>query len=403
MTGQDERRRDIDWLRALAVYLLLLYHSARPFDGVDWHVKDDSRPAAVDLLTGGISQWHMPLLFLLAGWSIAPSLDRRGADELMRERRERLLVPLAFGCVVLMPPLAYLEARHKGETADGFVEYLPRFFTSLDEFTWMHLWFLAYLYVFTALYLPALRRVHVRDWTVRSVPRWAPYAAIVPLAAVQVGLRGRWPGYQNLYDDWANFAYYSLFFLAGYLLARQPAVERAVHAERLRAACLAAAALLAMAWMVIDEMPATGSAEWIALHALSAVAGACAVMAALGYGHELLASRERGLGYARASAMPVYVLHQPIILALAVPVVALPAGVPVKLALLLATSTAVTVTAYHVARRSPLLLRLLGARAGGSHRSGAASRSASRAARTLARLRRTRTRRSRSSGSAPAA
>jgi glucan biosynthesis protein C len=387
VTGQDGRRQDIDWLRALAVYLLLLFHSARPFDSEDWHVKDESRPGAVDLLTGGISQWHMPLLFLLAGWSLVPSLERRRAGELMRERRARLLVPLAFGSVALMPPLAYVEARHKGETGEGFLDYLPRFFTSLDEFTWMYLWFLAYLYVFTALYLPGLRRLRARDWTVASVPAWAPYAAIVPLAAVQIGLRGRWPGYQNLYDDWANFTYYSLFFIAGFVLARQPVVERAVHHERLRAACLAAGALLAMAWLARSGVPDTGSPEWIALQGLSAVAGACAVMAALGYGATLLAGRERGLDYARASAMPVYVLHQPIIILLAVPVVALPAGVPVKLALLLAGSTAATFGAYHLARRSRILLRLLGAKPDGPSRSGAASRSSRRAARRRGLLR----------------
>jgi glucan biosynthesis protein C len=387
VTGQQGRRRDIDWLRALAVYLLLLYHAARPFDSEDWHVKDEGGGAAVDLLTGGISQWHMPLLFLLAGWSLVPSLERRRADEIMRERRDRLLVPLAFGCVALMPPLAYVEARHKGGADEGFLDFLPTFFTSLDEFTWMHLWFLAYLYVFTALYLPGLRRLHAREWTVQRVPAWAVYASILPLAAVQIALRGRWPGYQNLYDDWANFTYYSLFFVAGFLIARQPAIERAVHRERARAACLAAAALLAMAALVRSGMPNTGSAEWIALQGLSAVAGACTVMAALGYGAKLLADRERGLDYARASAMPVYVLHQPIIILLAVPAIALPVGVPAKLALLLAASTAATFGAYHLTRRSRLLLRLLGAKPAGPSRSGEASRSYRRAARRRGRLR----------------
>ncbi|HEX8745306.1 MAG TPA: acyltransferase [Thermoleophilaceae bacterium] len=389
MTG---RRRDVDWLRAGAVYLLLLFHSARPFDSEDWHIKDADRPAAVDLLSGGISQWHMPLLFVLAGWALVPSLERRGPEGFMRERRDRLLVPFAFGTVALIPLARYAELRHKDEADDSFLEFLPTFFTGLDRFTWMHLWFLIYLYVFTALYLPALRRVHARGWRVESVPPWALYAAIVPLAAVQIALRGRWPGYQNLYDDWANFAYYSLFFVAGFLLACYPAVERAVHRERARAGAIGIAALLAMAVLVGGGVPDAGTPAWIALQGLSAVAAVGVVAAALGYGAKLLSGRERGLAYARESALPVYVLHQPIIIGLALPIVGMSAGVPVKLGLLLAASTATTLAAYHAARRSPALLRLLGARPAAASRRGAASRSSRRAARSRGLLRRATTR-----------
>ncbi|HEX8646985.1 MAG TPA: acyltransferase [Thermoleophilaceae bacterium] len=407
MTGQvdpllaaDGRRHDIDWLRAGAVYLLLLFHSARPFDSDDWHVKDADHAVAVNLMNGAIGTWHMPLLFTLAGWSLAASLERRGASGVMRERRDRVLVPFAFGCVALIPLCAYVEGRHKGELDPGFLEYVPTFFTSLDQFTWMHLWFLVYLYVFTLLYLPALRRLHERRPRIDRVPAWALYAAIVPLAAVQVGLRGRWPGYQNLYDDWANFALYSLFLIAGFALACFPAVERAVHGERRRAACTGAAALVALSVLSGGRALPAGSPRWIAFEALTAVAGACVVMALLGYGAKLLAGRERGLGFARDSAMPVYVLHQPIIILLAVPVVGLGAGAAVKLPLLLAASTTATLGAYLLVRRSRVLRRLLGARVGpraaSSPRSDAASRSPGRAGRRRG-LRRPATRRTRRS------
>ena len=356
------RRADIDWLRAGAVYFLLVFHSAKVFDHQTWHVKDPLESDALDLLTGAIRLWHMPLLFALAGWSVTPSLDRRRSDAFLRERRERLLVPFAFGCATLIPLATYVELRHSGRIDESFAEFAPSFVT--EHFTWMHLWFLIYLFVFTSLYLPLFRRIRGCDWEVERVPAWSVYAAIVPFAAVQVALRGRWPGYQNLYDDWANFAYYSLFFVGGFLLTCFPAVEQAVHAERRLAACIglaAVAAMLAVAGGIYP--PEEGSARWIAYQALTAVAGVCLVMALLGFGAARLGSSRRGLPYARDSAMPVYVLHQPAIIFLAVPIVALPVGVPVKFALLLTTATAATLGAYELfVCRSPLLRRLLGGR-----------------------------------------
>jgi glucan biosynthesis protein C len=356
------RRNDIDWLRVGAVYLLLLFHSARPFDHGGWHIENQQQSVAVDMLNGAIHQWQMPLLFTLAGWSVTVSLQRRGARGYLRERRDRLLVPLVFGCVALIPFARYAEYRHKGEGEEGFVEFLPSFFTSLDTFTWMHLWFLSYLLVFSLLYLPLFEALRRREWRVERVPPWVLYAAIVPFAAVQLGLRWRWPGYQNLYDDWANFAYFSLFFVAGFLLTRLPALEQAVQREYRRAGLIGLAALAGMAAIALGGMEES-PAGYAGIQSLSAVSGVCLVMALLGLGARHLAPRSGGLAYARESAMPVYVIHQVVIVLLAWPAVALGASIPAKLGLVLSGSTVLTLGAYHlVVRRSRVLQRLLGAK-----------------------------------------
>jgi glucans biosynthesis protein C len=362
-----ERRPDIDWLRAAAVYLLLVYHTAKVFDEAPfYHLKNAEQSEALNTFTGAIHQWHMPLLFVLAGWSATASLDRRGRHGFLRERRQRVLVPLVFGCVAFMPFIKYVELRQAPGFDESFLEFLPTFPTSLERFTWAHLWFLAYLLVFSLLYMPLFEWLRGRDLRVRRVPPWALYAAIVPFAVVQVSLRGRWPGYQNLYDDWANFAYYSLFFIAGFLLTRFPAIEEAVHRERRRAALIGIAALAGMSALSSGnprgDAPAAGvSPEWVAFASLSAICGVCLVAAILGYGARYLRFTGRSLAYARDSAMPVYVLHQAAIVAAATAVVALPAGIPVKFALVLAGGTAATVGAYHLlVRRSAVLRALLG-------------------------------------------
>src|SRR6185436_20117757 len=119
---------------------------------------------------------------------------------------------------------------------ESFLEFLPTFFTNLSRFTWAHLWFVAYLFTFTSLYLPLFARLlRLRQWFKDGMsPLWV-YAPILPLAVIQVTMRERWPGLQNLYNDWANFTYYSTFLIAGFLLARFPSLEQAAHRERKRA------------------------------------------------------------------------------------------------------------------------------------------------------------------------
>ncbi len=69
------RRPDIDWLRVLATYLLFAFHVGKVFDPAPfYHVRNADLSFAMLVFCGFVSLWHMPLFFLLAGWSAAASL-----------------------------------------------------------------------------------------------------------------------------------------------------------------------------------------------------------------------------------------------------------------------------------------------------------------------------------------
>ena len=110
LSDGDTRRYDIDWLRVLATYLLLLFHAGMVFNPAPfYHVRNTEVSFFFLILCGFIGLWHMPLFFLLAGWSAFASLSMRGAGEFLKERFFRLFVPLVAGCVLLMPSIKYLE------------------------------------------------------------------------------------------------------------------------------------------------------------------------------------------------------------------------------------------------------------------------------------------------------
>lgn len=380
----DRRRPDIDWLRVIATYLLFVFHVGMVFNPAPFfHVRNAELSFAFLVLCGFISLWHMPLFFLLAGWSAAASLQARGPRGFMAERVRRLAVPLLAGCVLLAPAIKYVELRsgldlnylglrvsaaHQdgfktvipeglpvAEPFDeGFLTFLPTFFTQLDRFTWAHLWFIAYLFTLTALYLPALVWLVRRRDGLGSLGAWVVYLPILPLVAIQLTMRSRWPGIYNLYNDWANVAYYTVFLLAGFLLACHPALERLVDREwkRSLAVGVVAASVLLVAVLGVLPSPAV-------LLVGSAVAGWCFVVALLGIARRFFTATSSALAYLSESAFPVYVLHQAAIVLPGYVVVGLAVGIVTKFVLLVLLSVAITLATYQWLVRPFAVPRLL--------------------------------------------
>jgi glucan biosynthesis protein C len=365
------RRADIDWLRVFAVYLLFVFHVGKVFDPAPfYHIRNADLSFTMLVLCGFISLWHMPLFFLLAGWSAVASIQGRGYRPFFGERVRKLAIPLLAGSVLLGPPIKYLELRsgldlnHAGlwvaaplqagfQTVipnglptmqpfdESFLTFLPTFFTHLDRFTWSHLWFLAYLFTLTLAWLP------VFGWLLRRRARLADpspamvYLPIVPLAVIQLTMRSRWPGIQNLYDDWANIAYYSVYLVAGFLLACHPSLERLVQREWKRSLVvgLGAAGSLLLAVLGVASSPAV-------LLVGSAVAGWCFVLTILGVAQRFVTTSGPALRYLSESAFPVYVLHQAAIVIPGYFLVQLPLGIATKFVLLLLLSVSLTLAVY---------------------------------------------------------
>jgi uncharacterized protein (DUF2147 family)/peptidoglycan/LPS O-acetylase OafA/YrhL len=381
------RRYDIDWLRIAATLLLFVFHVGMVFNPAPfYHIRNADLSFGMLVLCGFISLWHMPLFFLLAGWSLCQSLRARGPLGVARERALRLAVPLAAGCVLFMPVIKYLELssgldlNHAGLRVspalqagfrlvipgglpvaapfdESFVHFLPSFFT-LERFTWAHLWFVAYLFTFTLLYLPAFSYLLRRSGELARVPVLAVYMPIVPLTLIQLALRPYWPGIQNLYDDWANFAYYTTYLFAGFLIARHPALEEVAQSEWRRSLALGAAtcAVLLAGVLHVYDAPSV-------LLAGSAIAGWCFVLAALGLARRFLDFGNAWLHYLSEAAFPVYILHQAAIVVPGYLIVRLPLGIAAKFVLLLVVSVLLTFAIYHfVVRELPVARVLFGMR-----------------------------------------
>jgi len=320
------RRYDVDWLRVLGVLLLVPLHVGLVF-GMQLNlipVVEASRQDPMAILSGLIYPWHMPLLFLLSGVSSWYALRAHSSKRFLLRRVMRLIPPLIFAVTVLIPPLVYFQFLGQPGWPTSYVAFYPRFYTSIapeGTLTWLHMWFVAYLMLYTALLLPVFRWLtrpkgqRLIDRLVRIVDQpGGIFILAVPLAAIEIALRGRWPGVQNLIHDVANVVRYLTVVLYGYLLAADERFLRVLQRSVRPAVAVGAttSALLVLQWTALRvPAPAYSPAHSLGL-AVWSLNGWAWLVVLLGLGHRYLNRDSRVLRYLSESSLPFYVLHFPI-------------------------------------------------------------------------------------------
>ena len=340
------RRHDIDRLRILAVLLLLPFHSARVFNADDWYVKNTPpSPFLGRTIVEFLDPWHMPLLFVLAGVATWFALGHRSAGTYARERTRRLLVPFVFGLVVIVPPQTWFGASSHGPHVSIGTMYADfwRFEGDLSGytggFTPGHMWFVAYLFVFSLVALPLLVRLREAA-TPHDLGRpWFLFALPLVLLVTEA-----LPGPENA---WNPFTCLGLF-VAGFVYASSPTLQRIV--ERRWPWILAGAVLTMTAVYAVNIAdPAWADRSWqdALFQVLENTNTWMWVLGLIGAARAFLDRPDTpALRYANQAAYPWYILHQTVIVAVAYVVVGWDLGIAVKFVAVLVFSTAVTLLVY---------------------------------------------------------
>lgn len=139
-----ERRYDIDWLRVIAIGLLLIYHIAiifQPWAMFVGFIRSDALLENLWKPMTMLNVWRIPLLFYVSGMGLYFAMQKRNIGQLFSERSLRILLPFLFGIVAIAPLHMFIFQKHYN---------LPLSYHAHSG----HLWFLGNIFAYVLVLSP---------------------------------------------------------------------------------------------------------------------------------------------------------------------------------------------------------------------------------------------------------
>ncbi|WP_164503600.1 acyltransferase family protein [Pleionea sediminis] len=337
----DNRRYDIDWLRTLAFLLLIFYHIGMfyVFDW-GWHVKSQHQSEFLQNLMLLSNRWRMPLIFLISGMALALVEPKLKASQLLKLRSLRVFIPLVIGMYIIVPPQLYYELVHNAGFQGSYIEFMNFYinpntthfkdyqYSPLGLLTWNHLWYLAYLFAYTLIYL-AIRPALMYITNNTSMIKLSIWVLLITLTT-WIGIAMYWikplfPTTHALVDDWFSHAIYFPIFFLGYLLPKCTlAWKQAIQHRRtwLIGAIIGYVCTLILHngrldhWLIhhgfdLQWLAAQGETYFI-IFSIRALNLMCWLFMLVGYAGHYLRQNNRFLQYMNEAVLPFYILHQTI-------------------------------------------------------------------------------------------
>ena len=138
------RRYDIDWLRVFALGLLIIYHISivfQPWAYFIYFPQSEKPIESIWLVMGLINIWRIPLLFVISGMGVYLAMRSRNWKELIKDRTKRILLPLTFGSLIIVPIHVYIY--------QAFTGLGSAYFPGPG-----HLWFLGNIFIYVLVMCP---------------------------------------------------------------------------------------------------------------------------------------------------------------------------------------------------------------------------------------------------------
>ena len=356
----ETRKYFLDWLRVGAFALLVCFHVGMLYVSWPYNLKSPRLYPAIEPLMNAVGAWRLALLFLISGVGSCFLIAKLGPGAFALDRLRRLLPVILTGMFVVIPPQTYVVLVSRGATQMDFptfwwTQYLRADQTLVRPFhmampTWDHLWFLVYLLIYTlgaAVVIGAARLLGAR-----AIPRPSPWLLIfappVWLVLANLLILAKWPITDALVNDWGGHLKWAGLYVTGLLAARQDRFWALLEAHWGK--------LLAVAAVLLGVQSRVNDPVWSAVSGLYAWAAICALC---GFARAALNRSSALLSHLNEAVLPIYVLHQPILLVTAFWLFPLRLPLPVEVLLLAGATGLGSLVIYEGAIRPFAVCRFL--------------------------------------------
>lgn len=323
-----ERRYDLDWLRFIAIVILLFFHTGMWFNPWEWHVKNAETSETFRYWMIWSHFWRMPLLLFISGAGTYMALGKRTTKQFAGERFKRLFVPVVFGMFVVVPPQIYFE--HIQEYASYWDFYKTVFnFIPYPEgsFSWHHLWFVVYLLIYSLVAIPLLTFLRseksalfkAKLYRLVSSPAGLLFIPAIAILITQIILRPYFPDEEHNLTDLGFMVFYFMFFLFGMLAYSNQNLWSAIGQCRKHLLVAAIAVLIPFYGTYFHfrdfyALPWDDRTVEIMFDVTAIFMSWFTVITIIAYGQHYLNRPHPWLSKINESLYPFYILHQTVII-----------------------------------------------------------------------------------------
>ena len=377
MAAATAREHQWDWLRAFLMLLGIPYHAAMAYNArVVWDIQSPEKSEILTFLSGALVTFRMPAFFMVAGYFAAMMLEKRAPSAWLRGRLVRLGIPFLTGLALLAPiQIAVIDLESALTGASSMSTALDQVGQDLVHpgANWiMHLWFLPALLAYSGIlvfltagrrFAPVDRTLNQTEEILRKRPRLVLLYLILAASAWEVMIH---LSHQDMLTREGALPYllahgidpylrYLPFFLIGIVLRASPDIRKALVWTKGYGlpAFGVAAAILAAALRGVE------ATNWgIAYNALDGAAAILLSFVLIGVAERFWNRPDPRIDRIVDASFSIYLLHHPIIYALAALLILTHWPPVVEFLLICLTTFALSYGLHRLIRRSPLALFL---------------------------------------------